>query len=47
MSKTLPPPASMVRLKLVKAVAAMGETPMSLVMTESGTVEMPLFERIA
>jgi hypothetical protein len=36
----------MVKLKPVIAVEAMGETPMSPVMTELGTVEIPVFERI-
>jgi hypothetical protein len=39
--------ASAVKLKPVIAAAAMGETPMSPVMTELGTVEMPDFERTA
>ena len=40
------PPTSRVKLKPVMAVAAMGETPISPVMTELGTVEMPDFARI-
>jgi hypothetical protein len=40
------PPESKVRVKPVMAVAAMGETPISPFMTESGTVEMPVFARI-
>jgi hypothetical protein len=35
------------KLKPVMAVAAMGETPMSPLMMELGTVEMPLFARTA
>jgi hypothetical protein len=38
---------SKIKLKPVMAVAAIGETPMSPVMTEFGTVEMPAFARIA
>lgn len=36
----------MAMLKPVMASPAIGETPISPLMTESGTVEMPVFERI-
>ena len=38
--------ASNVKVKPVMAVAAMGDTPMSPVTAESGTVEIPVLERI-
>jgi hypothetical protein len=40
------PSESMVKLKPVMAVAAMGETPMSPVMEELGTVAMPVLARM-
>jgi hypothetical protein len=41
------PEESRVNEKPVLASASMGETPMSPVIAEVGTVEMPLFARIA
>ena len=40
-------PLPAVRLKPVRARAATGEMPMSPVMTDVGTVEIPAWERIA
>jgi hypothetical protein len=41
------PEASIVKVKPVIAPEAMGETAMSPVMSETGTVEIPVFARIA
>jgi hypothetical protein len=39
-------PASLIKLKPVRDDAAAGETPISPVILESGTVEMPVFARM-